>query len=130
MTVLAVAPNLPGFGRGLTYTAFFYTAWGSAIRLVATAFLAGLALILAAMTLEASIWPVAVWIDDGELRWRALGQRKLKLSSISDVSLDERARMIRVLRADGKGTITWSTVALRARDAPGPLLTRLRAAIR
>jgi hypothetical protein len=123
--MLAVIPNLPGFEEGLRRTAYLYSPLGSIIRLVACAILGVMGLVLAAMLFEATfVSPIAVWIEGSELRWRALGVKRMPLSAIRSVTL--QPRHIRVERTDGGKNVEISTVSLRSSDAPEPLLARLR----
>jgi len=125
---LAIAPNLPGFGKGLRYTAFLYTPIGAPIRWSATIVLAVTGLIAMALFVEATVTSgTAIWLKGGELHWRALGHKRVSLMAIRSVSV--KPRLISLERNDGRKPIEFSTVALKSSDAPEPLSSRLRGLI-
>ncbi len=125
---LAIAPNLPGFGESLRYTAFFYTPIGAPIRWGATIVLAAIGLMAMAYVVEATVTSgAAIWLEGGELHWRALGHKRMSLAAIRSVSV--KPRLISLERIDGGKPIEFSTVALRSSDAPEPLASRLRGVI-
>jgi hypothetical protein len=125
---LGVVPNLPGFGDGLTRFAFFYTSsLGVAARLLACGALVLLAMILlvgVGLTLLTSA--KGVWLDGSDLRWGRIGTRHIHLAEVRAVSFDTVLNRIRLDRR-GVGQPEYIlTLGLRSKDAPGPLLHKLR----
>jgi len=98
---LAIVPNIPGFGRPLSDTAFFSTPFGVAIRIFAALFFGCAALALASLAIASNLNHLAVWIEGDDLFWRGITVRKLPLASIKSVKLTANG-VIRIVRTDGK----------------------------
>ncbi|TVV76348.1 hypothetical protein [Sphingomonas solaris] len=129
---LGITPNLPGFGDGLTRSAFFYTApVGVTVRLLACGVLLSVGLVLlAGVVLSFITSPKAVWIDGSELKWGRIGTKCVPLSDVEAVSFDAGLNRVRLERRGGRKPEYIPTLGLRSQDAPGTLVYKLRELIR
>lgn len=112
---LAIIPNLPGFGRGLIYTAFFFTQFGTPIRVCSSLVLGFMGLVLGSLAIASNIHRLAVWIEGEDLVWRAITVRKLPLASIKSVA-QTATGLIRLERTDGGTPAEIAASLMRSRS--------------
>jgi hypothetical protein len=125
---LALIPSLPGFGHGLTYSAFFYTtSLGVALRLASSAvlLLIGLSLLYGA-SLVFSGSARGVWLDGGDIKWGRVGTKRLATSRLKSATFDPRRQGVVLELRDTERTMIIPTMGLRSSDAPEPLVSKLR----
>jgi hypothetical protein len=122
---LAIIPNLPGFSRGLRYTAFYFTPVGAPIRVLSSVILGLTGLTLILLAIIYNIHRLAVWIEEDNLSWRAVTVKKLHLTNVKAVALTATGN-IRIERADGGKAVEIPASLMRSRSDIQKVLSVLK----